>query len=182
MSDQPPPPPGPYPPQGGQPYYGQQPPQKKSHLARNIIIAVVAGLILLCGGCFAVVGIGANEVAEEVDKAIKEEAENDKPKEVSEGAAFTHDGYEVAAGWKVAEEEFGGTNIVDMKVTAVESDDIEGGRSALFTFRFYKGTDVLLEVTCSSNEMQVGESSKMDCFGDGETVAGWDTIKVADAF
>ena len=154
-------------------------PPKKSHLARNIILGVVAVLILACGGCFAIVGVGANEV----DKAIKEEAENDKPKAVTEGQAFEHDGYEIAAGWKVADEEFGGTNITGLKVTAAEADeDVDGGRSAFLTFRFYKGTDVLLEVSCNSNEMQVGESSKMDCYGDGEKVSGWDSIKVADSF
>ncbi|GAA3653722.1 hypothetical protein GCM10022237_12020 [Nocardioides ginsengisoli] len=195
MSDQnPPPPSGPYPPQGqgsfppqgGQPYgYGQpMPPQKKSHLARNIIIGVVLALILMCGGCFAIVGVGANEVAKEVDKSIKEEQKNDTPTEVKEGQAFKHDGYAIAAGWKVGEEEYGGTTITNMRVTVEEADpDVEGGRSAWLTFRFYKGADVLLEVNCTSNEMQVGETSKMDCSSlETEPIKGWDTIKVADAF
>lgn len=181
MSNQQPPPPGQYPP-GGQPY-PYQPPQKKSHVLRNVIIAVIVGGILLCGGCFAIVGIGANEVSKEIDKTLDEEAENDKPKEVQEGKAFEHDGYAIAAGWKVGEEEYFGTTILNMKVTAKEADDdAAGGRTAWLTFRFYKGTDVLLEVNCTSNEMQVGETSKMDCSSlETDSVKGWDSIKVSDA-
>ncbi|WP_377322951.1 hypothetical protein ACFJIY_26145 [Pimelobacter simplex] len=189
MSDQnppQPPAPGQYPPQGGQPYgYGQpMMPAKKSNTLRNVIIGVILLMILFCGGCFAIVGLGANEVAKEVDKSLQEEKKNDTPTEVKEGQAFEHDGYSVAGGWKVGNEQYGGTTINNMRVTAKEADeDVEGGRSALLTFRFYKGSDVLLEVTCSSNEMQVGESSKMDCSSlETEPIKGWDTIKVADAF
>lgn len=78
MSDQhPPPPPGPYPPQGGQPYppQGGQPyfgqPPKKSHLVRNILIGVIVFFILMCGGCFALVGVGANEAAKDADNDLK---------------------------------------------------------------------------------------------------------------
>lgn len=182
MSNQPPPPPGQYPPQGGQPY-GFRPQQKKSKAWLYILIGVIVGGLLLCGGCFAIVGLGANEAAKEIDKSIKEEAKNDKPKTVEEGKAFKHDGYAVAGGWKVEEAEYGGTTITNMKVTAEEADgESESGRTAWFTFRFYKGSDVLLEVSCTSNEMQVGETSPMDCSGLGDTIAEWDTIKVSDAF
>ncbi|MDQ6522017.1 DUF4352 domain-containing protein [Nocardioides sp. LHD-245] len=70
----PPPPQQPIPPQGGQPYYAQPP--KKSNTLRNVLIGVTAFFILMCGGCFAIVGIGANEVAKEVDDAASEASKN----------------------------------------------------------------------------------------------------------
>lgn len=67
------------------------------------------------------------------------------------------------------------------RVTNASDDDTS--RTALLTFTFYKGSENLAEVECSSNELQAGESSKMDCFStDSEFPTGYKTIKVADAF
>ena len=166
--------PGQAPPPG---YYQQQPPKKK-HTVRNVLLIIIGIFVLFMAGCFALVG----GVATEMDKALDDEAKNDKPREVSEGKAFTHDGYEVDAGWKVATD-FGTVTINNLRVTAAEGDpDFEGGRTAMLTFRFYDGTENLAEVTCSGKELQVGESSSMDCFSGDKMPKGYKTIKVADAF
>lgn len=178
-------PPNPYQQGPGQPY--QYAPPKKSNTTKIVLIVIGVLLVLFCGGCLAVGGLfasGVDDAVDELEETLDSEAANDKPSAVQEGAAFERDGYSVAAGWKVVEEEFSGTNITGMSVTvdAADPDLPDTGRTPYFTFSFYKGKTVLLEVTCNANEMQVGESSKMDCFGDGETITGYDTIKVADAF
>lgn len=167
----------PYPPQG---YQQPPPPPKKSHTLRNILLVVVLLFVLLVGGCFALLGGAANEVSKSIDKSIAEEAANDKPKDVTEGKAFTHDDYAIDAGWKVGKAEFGnGVTITNARVT----NNADEGRSAFLTFTFYNGKENLAEVSCTSNELQKGEASKLDCSSlSDEPATGYKTIKVADAF
>lgn len=166
------PPPGGVPPQG---YYQQGPPPKKKHTVRNVLLILVLVFILFIGGCLALLGGAANEI----DKAIKDEEANDKPKEVAVGKAFTHDDFEVDAGWKVAKDGLGGVNIEGLRTTNVADE----ARTALLTFRFYKGSENLAEVECSSNKVQPEESSVLDCFStSSEFPEGYDTVKVSDAF
>jgi hypothetical protein len=168
-----------YPPQGQgqQPppgYYQQGPPPKKKHTLRNVLLILGLLFILFVGGCLAITA----SIFNEADKAIKAEEANDKPKAVAEGKAFTHDDYQVASGWTVGRD-FGGVTIKGLKVT----NNADESRSALLTFRFYKGTENLAEVTCTSNEVAKGETSALDCGSlNSGFPKGYDTIKVADTF
>ena len=131
--------------------------------------------ILFVGGCFALLGTALNEA----DKAIDEEEANDTPTEVAEGAAFEHDDFAVADGWSVTRDAAGTATIRDLRVTNNEDE----ARNALLSFRFYKGNENLGEVECTSNELQAGESSRMDCVSfDEEFPTGYETIKVADSW
>ncbi len=162
----------------------QQAPQKKSHTLRNVLLILALLTVLFVGGCVVLIGTAANEVGKEIDKSLEEEAANDKPKTVTEGKAFEHDGYKVDAGWKVGADEFGYAEITGVRVTNTQApDDFEGsGRSALLTFTFYKGTENLLEVNCTGNELQKGESTTLDCGALDKLPKDYDTIKVADLF
>ncbi len=164
------------PPQG---HYQQGPPPKKSHTLRNVLLVLLLLVLLAIGGCFALVG----GVANEVDKSMKQERANDKPTDVREGQAFSHDGYKVASGWKLANQ-FGTATIRGLKVTNVKNDEMtgNGGRTALLTFRLYKGSNNLAEITCTGKELQEGESSKMDCGSGDKMPKKFDAIRVADAF
>lgn len=170
------------PPAGGPPavpqhMYYQHPPQK-NHTLRNVLLTLLLLMVLFVGGCFAMLGLAVDSV----DKAINDATKNDKPTTVIEGKRFDHDGFSVASGWKVVPEQFGGATIKGMTVTLKDDQDTSGGgRSAAFTFRLYKKTLVVTEIECSSNEMQEGESSNMDCFSlDSNRVGEFDTIKVSD--
>lgn len=164
-------------PSGGYPQgsYQQGPPPKKKHTVRNVLLILGLLFILMVGGCIALIGGAANEI----DKAVKEEEENDKPRDVSAGKAFEHDGFKVDAGWEVTKEQFGGATITKLRVT----NDSDEERSAMLSFRFYKGKENLGEIECSSNQLQAGESSKMDCFSlDSEFPTGYKKIRVADSW
>jgi hypothetical protein len=180
-SNQPPPPPAygqqPYP-QGQQPppqgSYQQAPPPKKSHTLRNVFLGIIFAFILILGACSVLLG----GVANEIDKSISEEEANDKPVEVKEGAAFTHDDYKAQSGWKVVKD-MGSASIEGLKVT----NNADDARTALLTFAFYKGNENLGEVECSSNGVQPGEVSSLDCISfDSKFPDGYESIKVADAF
>lgn len=147
-------------------------------MKKFLIIAgsIVAAFILLAGGCAVLLG----GVASEVNESIELEESLDKPKPVKEGAAFTHDGYQIAKGWKVVNEEFGGVTINGLKVTNTKAPG-GAGDNPMLTFRFYKGSEVLAEVECTSNAVQQGESSAMDCFSlNEEFPKGYQEIRVAD--
>lgn len=163
-----------------QPYqpnpYPQQP-QKKSKVWWILGGIALVG-ILACGGCFAVVGLAADEASKSIDKSLDEEAENDRPTVIKEGAAFEHDKYKVDAGWKVGRE-FGTVTITGMRVT---NDSDEEARTALLDVAFYKGDEVLATVSCSSQELQGNESSRMDCVSGDPFPRGYTEIKVSDAF
>lgn len=140
----------------------------------KIAVGIILAVGLLAVGCVALIGGAANEI----DKEIKEEEANDKPKPVAAGAAFTHDDFDVAAGWKVAAEQFGGTTIKGLRVT----NNADEARHAQLTFTFVKGQENLGEIECSSNELQPGQSSRMDCFSFDGRIKGYDEIRVADMF
>lgn len=151
----------------------QSAPPKKKHTVRNVILVLIALSILFIGGCLALVGGAVNEV----DKALQAEAENDKPVEVTEGEAFTHDEYQADEGWRVARDGMGTATIKGLKVT----NEADSARAAQLTFRFYKGNENLGEVECTANQMQTGEKSGLQCFSlDEKFPKGYDTIKVSD--
>src|SRR4051812_9517020 len=101
----PPPQPGGQPAQYGyQPYPGYPPPApKKKHTVRNVLLIVGALFILLFAGCVAFIG----GVANEVDKAIKEDQANSAPHPVDEGASFTIGKYTVKDGWSIGKDVLG---------------------------------------------------------------------------
>ena len=174
-------------PAGGQPPVGQvpqqayapAPPPKKKHTLRNVLLILVLLAVLFVGGCFAILGAAVNEA----DKALDEEAKNDVPTAVEEGAAFDHDGFVVAKGWSVQPEQFGGATIKNATVTLEDDQDMTEGRNALLTFRLYDGKTVVSEIMCNANQMQEGESSRMDCTSlDTEKLGNYDTIKVSDTW
>lgn len=118
-------------------------------------------------------------VANEVDKAVKEEEANDTPSAIEEGAAFTHDDFAGAAGWTVEQDTLGGATIEGLTVT----NEADEARTALLTFAFYNGNTVLAEVECSSNDLQPGDASALDCVSfDSEFPEGYTEIRVSDAF
>jgi hypothetical protein len=154
-------------------YYQQGQPPKKKHTVRNVFLVLTALFILVVGGCLAMVGGAVNEV----DKAMKAEEANDKPVDVEEGEAFTHDDYEADAGWSVARDGTGTATIKGLKVT----NSADSARAAQLTFRFYKGNENLAEVECTANQMESGEKSGMQCFSlDEKFPRGYDAIRVSD--
>lgn len=78
---------------------------------KKVLLGVIIALVLLVGGCFAVLGAGINAAEE----AIAAEAENYKPRAVAVGKAFEHADYKVAAGWKVVKDALGSADITGMR-------------------------------------------------------------------
>lgn len=140
---------------------------------KKVLLGVMIALVLLVGGCFAVLGAGINAA----DEAVSAEAENDKPRPVAVGKAFEHDDYQVASGWKVTKDALGSADIAGLKVTNTH----EVAEVIQFTFTFVKGDQKLGEVECSAGELEAGQSAAMDCFSTDEGFPkGYTEVRVAD--
>jgi hypothetical protein len=110
---------------------------------------------------------------------------NTKPVAVTEGAAFTHDGYTADAAWTI-KGQFGDPTIRGLTVTNVDhksSIDDSTTDTPMFTFRLYSGNKTVGEIDCTGNEIAKGESSSMDCIslGSGKWTT-YDTVKIDDTF
>ena len=188
---QPPPGYGQPPPGSGQPppSYGYPPqaypvaPQKQSHVLRNVLLILVGLLVLGCGGCFAVVGLGINQANKAIDKA----QENDhnpggpaNPIEVQEGQPFTINGMRFLSGWRVDSTGAAGTTIENLQVTHHRKGDNEV--TELVTFKFYRHQRVLWEANCAATPLGFGETGVVSCTPAGRVLKHYDRITVNDTF
>lgn len=150
---------------------------------KTAIAGTVAGVLAMVMGVVGMVILfnAVDDAVNEFDSSLAQEAVNDKPVVVTEGAAFEHDGYKVAAGWDVAPEQFGGMTITGLKVTNVDHAT-NAGDTPMFTFSLWKGHQNLAEIEASGNTLNKGESTKMDAFSTSNLnkVPAFDTIKVKD--
>lgn len=183
-----PPPAYPQNPYSGQPAYGAPGgapggyayggPVKKSNTTRNVLLIVLGVIILFFAGCAAlVVGLVAS-----VDDAVEENLTGGDPVVVAEGEAFSFDGLDADQGWSVGRESFGGSTIKGLRVTATEEGPLGSGIASVLIFRFYDGSENIAEITCSGNQVRVGESSRMDCFSADAVPRGYDEIRVGGYF
>lgn len=148
-------------------------------------LASIIIFFMVTAATVAAVDTAVNEIDKEIKKAEKGDTSafsegTDKPTAVKEGAAFTHDGYEVPAGWTVNEDMFDMIEIKGMTVTNVDHGSVD---TPMFTFQFVaKGENILATVDCTATELQPGQTAKMDCIGLDEFPAGYQEIRVADMF
>jgi hypothetical protein len=123
---------------------------------------------------------------DEIDKEIKNgnggfSEATDKPKAVTEGSAFTHDGYDVPAGWAVTQDKL--LDTVAIKGMSVTNASHGSTDTPMFTFQFVgKGENILGTVSCTGTELQPGQSTKLDCGGLDSFPTGYSEIRVADMF
>ena len=156
--------------------YAARPPKKK-RTGLKIFLGLMAFGVIAIIAMMALLSTAANEVS----KSIQAEQANDKPFVVTEGKAFEHDGYRVAAGWKITSEKYAGLTITGLKVTNVDHDTATDD-SPMLTFSLWKGNQNLAEIEASGNALAQGQSTMMDSFSLSETakVPAYDAIKVKD--
>jgi hypothetical protein len=154
----------------------------RKHLATNRVLtwfgvgtslgAIVLGIIGL-----VILANAVDDAVDEIDSALAEEAANDRPTQIAEGAAFTHDIWNVQDGWRLTGDRFG-ASIGHLKAElAGDSAD-----SPLLTFDVKRGREVLASIDCTGPRVQPGEIARLSCVS-GEKIRGdYDTITVRDMF
>lgn len=168
-----------YPPQQG--YYPPQPPPKKSHTLRNVLLTLVLLGVLIIGGCMALIGGAANEVDKAIDEANSQDAEPggpDNPMTVTVGKAFEVSDFNYQAGWSVGTDVIGDVEIKGLKV----ENNRDSKDSALVEFKFWKGSEVLALVDCTSNPIDPGSTVTVDCFSTDKMPKSYDKLTINDTF
>ncbi|QBR91403.1 hypothetical protein [Nocardioides euryhalodurans] len=187
MSDHQPPAQYPAPAQGdfqGQPHpqqgygYQQAPPPKKKHTVRNVLLILAAVFVLFVGGCLAIVGTAANEVSKAIERGENEAGGRSNPVTITEGEAFEVRGFEYAAGWRVGKDAMGYINVSKLKVT----NNRESSDSALVEIKFWKGSEVLALTDCTTEPIEVGTTTQVDCLAADKLPRSYDKITINDTF
>lgn len=170
----------------GQPTYGQpQPyltePVKKSHTARNILIVFAVLFVVFVGGCIAVVAVVGNKVNNAVNDDTLGGPNN--PLTIAEGKAFSVNGFDYAAGWKITNEPVSGTWQIDnLKVT-----NHRGKSDRLLTeIKLLNAGEVLATTTCTAgngiDKIAKDTTVSVDCVSGDTLPQTYDQITIQDAF
>jgi hypothetical protein len=161
-----------------QPAYAPPPPQKKKHTFRNVMLVLLGLTVLFIGGCFALVGTAANEI----DKSIKADdakpGGDTKPLTIQAGKAFEVDNFNYAAGWRVRKDALGGVTVKRLKVT----NNRDKKDSAIVEIKFWKGSEVLALVDCSTEPIAQKTTVTLSCIADDSFPTGYAKITINDSF
>ena len=130
----------------------------------KVILGVVIGGVLLIGGCMAIVGGAANEVAKEMDKSS--EASSGKQSSDGSSNAKSNDP-SVVGNWKIENmkqikfaEEYGMFATVSLKVRNVSDDADTPWLAIRLTDK--KG-DLVAEFDCIGDEYEPGQGGTVRC-------------------
>lgn len=155
------------------------------------IKVIIAGLgiaaLAACGTSGTVSDNGVNAPATSSSKAApKKQSTNDEtygdenhPVTVKVGKAFVVRKFHYAAGWKVSKDVLGDLDVTGLKVTNKRDDK----DSALVTFKFWKGSEVLSSIDCSSDPIMPGTTVKLTCAAlDNYPSVKYDKVTINDTF
>jgi hypothetical protein len=155
-------------------------PEKKSHTLRNVLLVVLALVVLSFAGCVALLGSAVNEA----DKAIKNSEAKDEepggpenPLTIEEGKAFEVSGFKYKAGWRVVDD-FGTVGVERLRVT----NDRDTKDSAIVEIKFLRGDEVVALADCTTEQIPVGQTTKVDCASGDELPKRYDRITINDTF
>ena len=154
------------------------PKQKKSHTVRNVVIGVVIGVVLLVGGCVALFAGAANEVSKSIEEDANKPGGSDSPLTIVPGEAFEVDGFNYSPGWTIATNALGDFEVNDLKVTN-NRDEKDG---AIVEIKLWAGSEVLASVDCTTEQIVVGTTVSLNCFGADDMPASYDKITINDTF
>jgi hypothetical protein len=139
----------------------------------KIVVGILIATVIVIVGVVVLIGMAANEVSKEIEV---EEA-NDKPTPVTVGKAFTHDGYKIEKGWKVATDELGSGTIQNLRVTNTKAESA----TPMLTFTFVNGSEKVAEIECNAGELEPKQSTKADCFSLSDSFPNnYTEVRVAD--
>jgi hypothetical protein len=172
-------------PYAGAPTYLSQPASQGSSAARTVLIVIGVLMVLLVGGCVAVVatvGVTVDNVVDDVAEEMEADANapggSANPLTVTPGSAFEAQGFSYAAGWSLGADSFDDVEVLDLRVTntGTETD------SVFIDVELLRGTQALAEATCSSGRVAPGGTVPLTCFSVDDLPADYDTVTVADSF
>lgn len=152
------------------------PPPKKSHTLRNVLLVLIGLAVLGVGGCFAVVGMAANEVSDSIEKDANKSGGTDNPKTITPGKAFEVDGFNYAAGWRLVDNF--GLDVKGLKVTNNRSEK----DSAIVEIKLWRGSEVLAVADCTTEPIAVDTTTSVTCLSGDKLPKSYDKVTINDTF
>ncbi len=170
-------------PQAGYPQavYPGTPASGSSSTTKIVLIVIGVLVLLLGGGCLAVVALVGGAVDEAVERIEREDSEPggpDNPLEITEGEAFEVSGFEYDPGWMVVGDFVDDADIEGLTVT----NNREDADSAFVEIKLWSGNEVLATVDCLTEEIAVGTKVTLDCTSFDDRPASYDRITINDTF
>lgn len=172
------PPPPPYPDRGQPGAYPYPPPPKKSHTVRNVLLGIGLVMVLMIGGCIALIGGAANEIDKAITEGETESGSRANPVTIRSGEAFEVRGFDYAAGWTLGTDGLGDLVVKKLKVTNNRDDS----DSAFIEIKLWRGSEVLASVDCSTDPIEVGTTVSLSCTSIDAKPKSYDKITVNDSF
>jgi hypothetical protein len=151
---------------------------KKKHTVRNVLLIITALLILVVGGCVALIGGAANEVSKNIKKDANKPGGTNNPLTIVPGRAFAVDNFNYAAGWRVSKDALGDLDITGLKVTNNRSSK----DSALVEIKFWRATEVIGLADCTTEPIGVGTTVTLSCSSTDKLPASYSKITINDSF
>ena len=103
--------------------------------------------------------------------------DEDHPVTITEGEPFTIRGFDYAGGWSVGDPMFGMT-IDGLKVT----NNRPKKDSAFVEVKFWRGTEVLASINCTSDDIAPGTTVTLNCITGDKKPTDYDRLTINDMF
>lgn len=162
-----------------------RPPAKSHDPLRTVAIGLVLSMVLLVGGCFAVVGGLAHQVGSAF-QATPASVAGVVRMEVQEGETFMLAGFQAAAGWKVAKEAAHTATVTAPHITIAGLEVTNTGDRAQmlrYAFTFRGHAQWLAEIDCYCPVVLPGQTALMQCRPTVPRMPfAFDTVVVADGY
>jgi hypothetical protein len=168
------------------------PPPRKPRTWRNLMLGllVVFG-VLIVGGTIA--SVSTQTPATDAGKVVRPSTQptgktgtkrdtrldRNQPATVTVGQAVTKGRHRLEAGWAVRSEPY----IETFQAVGVQLTNVSDQASAAFIdIKLYKGSRLLGEISCSTPDIEPGETADGNCFSSAKYAKGWTRVTVAAAF
>jgi len=131
-----------------------KPPNKKRTFLKVFLALITAGIV----GTIAVI-VMISSVSNSISENDNKPGGHSNPMTITEGKAFEVDGFNYAAGWKIADVGIGDFTVKGLKVT----NNRDKQDSALVEIKLWKGNEVLALTDCTTEPVAPGITVTLCC-------------------
>lgn len=186
---------GGYTPQQGYPAQQGYPPQKQKHTLRNVILVGLGVMILLFGGCMALIAGTANEIDKAIEESESITSENDTDSDTVTGGGDSGPGApepgknkvkaapgQVIGNWKILnkpqiKQEYGMFGTADLEVENISDSEDE----PWLEIRLTNGRNLVTTFDCIGRTIRPGERAVLECTS-MDDYRPWKQMEILNAF
>ena len=142
------------------------------------MLALIAAGIIGTIAVIVMISSAANSVSNSISENDNKAGGHSNPMAINEGKAFEVDGFNYAAGWKIANDGLGDFTVKGLKVT----NNRDKQDSALVEMKLWKGKEVLALADCSTEPIAQDTTVTLSCTGADKLPKKFDKVTINDTF